>query len=108
MLRLDATVSFATDLLPALALFSLGLAITVAPLTAAVLADADESNAGIASAVNNAIARTAGLLATAGGRGRARGLLRLGVSANLEGTRLSAAGTALVERAKQRALNVPT
>jgi hypothetical protein len=38
---------------------------TVAPLTATVLADADESNAGIASAVNNAIARVAGLLAIA-------------------------------------------
>jgi hypothetical protein len=38
---------------------------TVAPLTATVLADADESNAGIASAVNNAIARVAGLIAIA-------------------------------------------
>ena len=38
---------------------------TVAPLTATVLADADEHDAGIASAVNNAIARTAGLIATA-------------------------------------------
>jgi hypothetical protein len=38
---------------------------TVAPLTATVLADADESNAGIASGVNNAIARVAGLVAIA-------------------------------------------
>ena len=45
--------------------YSLGLAITVAPLTSTVLADADETDAGIASAINNAIARTAGLLATA-------------------------------------------
>ena len=45
---------------------------TVAPLTAAVLSDADESNAGIASGVNNAIARVAGLL---GDRGRRRGHL---------------------------------
>ena len=51
--------------MPALLLYSLGLAVTVAPLTATVLADADEHDAGIASAVNNAIARTAGLLATA-------------------------------------------
>ena len=42
-----------------------GLSMTVAPLTATVLADADESNAGIASAVNNAIARVAGLIAVA-------------------------------------------
>ena len=65
MLRLDADVDYATDLLPALLVFSLGLTITVAPLTATVLSDADESNAGIASGVNNAIARVAGLLAVA-------------------------------------------
>ena len=50
---------------PALVLFALGLSATVAPLTATVLADADEHNAGIASGVNNAIARVAGLLAVA-------------------------------------------
>jgi EmrB/QacA subfamily drug resistance transporter len=65
MLRLDATTSYLGDLVPAMMLYSLGLAVTVAPLTATVLADADESDAGIASAVNNAIARTSGLLATA-------------------------------------------
>jgi EmrB/QacA subfamily drug resistance transporter len=65
LLRLDATTSYLLDLVPAMALYSLGLAVTVAPLTATVLADADESDAGIASAVNNAIARTSGLLATA-------------------------------------------
>jgi EmrB/QacA subfamily drug resistance transporter len=63
MLNLHAHVSYLTDLLPALLIFSLGLSGTVAPLTAAVLSDADESNAGIASGVNNAIARIAGLLA---------------------------------------------
>jgi EmrB/QacA subfamily drug resistance transporter len=64
-LRLDADVEFLTDLLPGLVIFSLGLAMTVAPLTATVLADADENNAGIASAVNNAIARVASLIAIA-------------------------------------------
>ncbi len=65
MLRLQAHVDYFTDLLPALTLFSVGLAGTVAPLTATVLSDADRSNAGIASGVNNAIARIAGLLAIA-------------------------------------------
>ena len=65
MLRFDSSVSLAFDLLPALLLFSLGLSMTVSPLTAAVLADADEHNAGIASGTNNAIARIAGLVATA-------------------------------------------
>jgi EmrB/QacA subfamily drug resistance transporter len=65
-LRLDADVDYLTDLLPGLLVFALGLSITVAPLTATVLADADENNAGIASGVNNAIARVASLVAIAG------------------------------------------
>ena len=65
MLRLDADVDYWTELLPALLVFALGLAIVVAPLTATVLSDADDHNAGIASAVNNAIARVAGLIAIA-------------------------------------------
>jgi hypothetical protein len=64
-LRLDADVDYLTDLLPALLVFGLGLSMTVAPLTATVLADADDSNAGVASGVNNAIARVAGLVAIA-------------------------------------------
>jgi EmrB/QacA subfamily drug resistance transporter len=64
-LRLDADVDYLVDLLPGLVLFALGLAMTVAPLTATVLADADERNAGIASGVNNAIARVASLVAIA-------------------------------------------
>ena len=65
MQRVDVNADYSSQLLPALVVFALGLSMTVAPLTATVLADADESNAGIASAVNNAIARVAGLLAIA-------------------------------------------
>jgi EmrB/QacA subfamily drug resistance transporter len=61
-LRAGIETSYLTDLLPALIVFSLGLSVLVAPLTAAVLADADETDAGIASAINNAIARVAGLI----------------------------------------------
>jgi EmrB/QacA subfamily drug resistance transporter len=64
-LRLDSDVDYLLDLLPGLLVFSIGLSMTVAPLTATVLADADDSNAGIASGVNNAIARVAGLVAIA-------------------------------------------
>lgn len=64
-LRVDADVDYLTGLLPPLLLFSLGLSATVAPLTATVLADAEEERAGIASGVNNAIARAAGLLGVA-------------------------------------------
>ena len=62
LLGLGEHVSYVTDLLPGLLLFSLGLAVTVAPLTATVLADADQADAGIASAVNNAVARIASLI----------------------------------------------
>jgi len=65
MTTLGAHVDYFRDLFPPLLVFSLGLAATVAPLTAAVLSDAEESNAGIASGVNNAIARVAGLIAIA-------------------------------------------
>jgi len=64
-LRIDADVHYVTDLLPGLLVFAVGLSMTVAPLTATVLADADERNAGIASGTNNAIARVASLIAIA-------------------------------------------
>ncbi|HLJ04381.1 MAG TPA: DHA2 family efflux MFS transporter permease subunit [Solirubrobacteraceae bacterium] len=62
LLRAGMHVSYAGDLLPALLVFGLGLSMTVAPLTATVMADAGEEDAGIASAINNAIARVAGLV----------------------------------------------
>jgi EmrB/QacA subfamily drug resistance transporter len=62
LLRTGLDTSYVTDLLPALLVFALGLSLTVAPLTATVLADADEGDAGIASGINNAIARVAGLV----------------------------------------------
>ena len=52
-------------MLPPLLVFSVGLSMIVAPLTATVLADADERDSGIASGVNNAVARVAGLLGIA-------------------------------------------
>jgi EmrB/QacA subfamily drug resistance transporter len=61
-LRTGIHTSYLTDLLPALLVFSLGLSMTVAPLTATVLADVEQTDAGIASAINNAIARVAGLV----------------------------------------------
>ena len=53
------------DVLPGLTVFGLGLALMVAPLTATVLAAAPDENAGIASGVNNALARAGSLLAVA-------------------------------------------
>lgn len=65
MLRIHGDASYLRDVLPAVTVFGLGLAATVAPLTATVLAAADDRHAGVASGVNNAVARAAGLLAVA-------------------------------------------
>jgi predicted MFS family arabinose efflux permease len=65
MLRIGPGSSYLAVILPAVIVLGLGLSLTVAPLTAAVLAAADARHAGVASGVNNAVARTAGLLAVA-------------------------------------------
>jgi EmrB/QacA subfamily drug resistance transporter len=66
MTRIGVHASYLTDVLPAVTVFAVGLTLTVAPLTATVLASADVRHAGVASGVNNAVARAAGLLAVAG------------------------------------------
>ncbi len=63
--RVGADSSYWLDVLPALTRFGLGLALMVAPLTATVLAAAPDRHAGIASGVNNAVARAGSLLAVA-------------------------------------------
>lgn len=63
--RTGPGASYVVDVLPGVLLFGLGLATTVAPLTTTVLAAAPDRHAGLASGVNNAVARTAGLLAVA-------------------------------------------
>ena len=65
MVRLEPGFDYWSELLPPLLVFSVGLSMIVAPLTATVLADAGESDSGIASGVNNAVARVAGLLGIA-------------------------------------------
>lgn len=65
MRRIDADSTYLGHVLPALVVFSLGLALTVAPLTTTVLAALPDTQAGVASGVNNAVARVGGLLAAA-------------------------------------------
>lgn len=65
VLGVDADVNYWVDVLPGLTVFGLGLALMVAPLTATVLAAAPDDNAGIASGINNAIARAGSLMAVA-------------------------------------------
>lgn len=63
--RIGPDARWLTDLAPSAVLLGLGLSLAVAPLTATVLAAAPEQLSGAASGVNNAVARTAGLLAVA-------------------------------------------
>src|SRR5207237_6700367 len=63
--RIGTSGTYLTTVLPGVVVFGLGLAITVAPLTSTVLAAAPAEHAGMASAVNNDVARTAGLIAVA-------------------------------------------
>jgi EmrB/QacA subfamily drug resistance transporter len=65
MARVVLGATYAGAVLPGVVVFGVGLAITVAPLTAAVLSAVPDAYAGTASGVNNAIARVAGLLAVA-------------------------------------------
>jgi EmrB/QacA subfamily drug resistance transporter len=63
--RIGPDVSYVFDILPGAILLGLGLSLTVAPLTSTVLGAVADRHAGIASGVNNAVARAAGLLAVA-------------------------------------------
>ena len=65
MRMIDPGDSYVGSVLPAVVVFGLGLSLVVAPITATVLAAADERHAGVASGVNNAVARTAQLAAVA-------------------------------------------
>lgn len=65
MLRVQTPVNYWTELLPGVLLFGLGLSITVSPLTSAILGSINSRQAGIGSAINNAVARIAGLIAVA-------------------------------------------
>jgi EmrB/QacA subfamily drug resistance transporter len=104
MLRLGAHVSYFADLFPALVVFSLGLAATVAPLTATVLSDADEGNAGIASGINNAIARVAGLIAIAALGAVISGQFKSTLGQRLAAVPLSPSARTVVAQARQQTL----
>ena len=65
MAMIGEDASYLTDVLPPVVIFGLGLSLLVAPLTATALGALDDRYAGIASGVNNAVARAASLLAVA-------------------------------------------
>jgi EmrB/QacA subfamily drug resistance transporter len=65
MTRIEPGDSYVSSVLPAVLVFGSGLTLVVAPVTATVLAAADARHSGIASGINNAVSRVAGLLAVA-------------------------------------------
>lgn len=65
MMRIEAGDDYVTGVLPMVIVFGLGVTLVVAPVTATVLAAADARHSGIASGINNAVARVASLLAVA-------------------------------------------
>jgi EmrB/QacA subfamily drug resistance transporter len=105
--RIGTEVDYVSEVLPGLLVFALGLSMTVAPLTAAVLAGADTTQAGIASGVNNAIARVAGLLGTAAVGAAVAGSFGSSLEEHLSGVRLGPAARAAVAEAKRLPLGRP-
>jgi EmrB/QacA subfamily drug resistance transporter len=106
-LRIGTHVDYVSEVLPAVLVFALGLSMTVAPLTAAVLAGAEE-DAGIASGVNNAIARVAGLLGTAAVGAAVASSFGSTLQSRLSGTTLGSAARAAVAAAKRLPLGKPS
>jgi hypothetical protein len=94
MTRIDVGATYVADVLPAVVVFGLGLCLTVAPLTTTALGSVDEHHTGIASGVNNAVARVAGLLGIAVVGVAVAG--RSGAELDLAGFRLGMAITAVV------------
>lgn len=65
MLRIAPGASYYTGVLPGVLVFGLGMTLVVAPITSTALGAVDSTRSGVASGVNNAVARVAGLLAVA-------------------------------------------
>jgi EmrB/QacA subfamily drug resistance transporter len=108
LLTVGVRVHYVTEVLPGILLFSLGLSMTVAPLTAAVLAGVDENDAGIASGVNNAVARVAGLIGTVAVGALVAAQFSSSIDHQLAGRPLTPAGRAAVAQAKRLTLGRPS
>jgi EmrB/QacA subfamily drug resistance transporter len=108
LMTMGVRVQYVTEVLPGVLLFSLGLSITVAPLTAAILAGVEESEAGIASGVNNAIARVAGLLGTIAVGALVAAQFSASLDHHLIGRPLTTSAQAAVAQAKRLTLGRPS
>jgi EmrB/QacA subfamily drug resistance transporter len=104
LLRVGARADYATQVLPGIVVFAFGLAMTVAPLTAAVLGAVDSGHSGVASGINNAVARVAGLVAIAAVGAVIAGHFSSSLKAELPQAGASPALRAALAEAQQRPL----
>jgi EmrB/QacA subfamily drug resistance transporter len=104
--RIGPSASYVSQVLPGVLVFGLGLAATVAPLTATVLGSVEQGHAGLASGVNNAVARVASLVAIAAIGAVVAGSFQARLNGDLAARRLSPPTRAAVARARNRPLVV--
>ena len=102
--RVSADPNYVTDVLPGILVFGLGLSATVAPLTATALNSVDERHVGIASGINNGVARVAGLLAIAILGALIAGKFTSTIDSNLAGKQLSPQAERSVSDAEDKPL----
>ena len=95
---------YVTEVLPAILVFGLGLSATVAPLTATALNSVEERHAGIASGINNAVSRVAGLLAIAVLGALIAGQFGSTIDDRLAGKQLSPQARRAIDKAKEKPL----
>jgi hypothetical protein len=107
LLRVGSDAPYATEVLPAILVFGLGLAATVAPLTATVLDSVEERHVGIASGINNGVSRVAGLLAIAVLGAVISAHFGASLDSRLGPAPLRPAAQAVVDEAKRQPLGTP-
>ena len=105
LVRLDHDPDYLIDVLPAMLLFGLGLAMTVAPLTTTVLDSVEERHVGVASGVNNAVARVAGVLAIAALGAMVSAQFSISLDDRVAGEAIGAEAQAAIDDAKAQPLS---
>jgi EmrB/QacA subfamily drug resistance transporter len=106
--RVDANASYVTDVLPGVIVFGLGLSATVAPLTATALNSVAENRVGVASGINNAVSRIAGVLAIAVFGALIAGKFATTVDSKIGGAPLSPQADRAISKAKGNPLQPPS
>jgi EmrB/QacA subfamily drug resistance transporter len=104
LVRTNADANYLTMILPAIIVFGLGMAATVAPLTATVLGSVEPGHSGVASGINNAVSRVASLLAIAALGAVVSGSFRSRLDHDVSNRQLSAPAQAVVASARNRPL----